>query len=214
MYIASIIFLWGVSASLFALMRTPSQFYVLRLLLGCAEAGAFPGMWFFLSKFYPTDHLTLPYTIVDSGISLSHVIAAPLAAACLSLTGLGGLRGWQWLFFLEGLPTLLLAGVMLMMLPNSPEEASFLLPRERAFIAARVAGRKPASVGGAGMVPKPATSGSSGGVPRIGSVSNVIGSGVSGSLVSDLVAAFSNKFVWYLGVAKFFRDIAGFGISK
>ena len=79
-------------------------------------------MWFFLSKFYPSDRLTLPYTIVDSGISLSHVIAAPLAAGCLSLTGMGGLQGWQWLFLLEGAPTLLLAAVMYARLPNSPEE--------------------------------------------------------------------------------------------
>ena len=73
-------------------------------------------------RFYPSDRLTLPYTIVDSGISLSHVIAAPLAAGCLSLSGLGGLQGWQWLFLLEGAPTLLLAFVMYTKLPNSLEE--------------------------------------------------------------------------------------------
>ena len=73
-------------------------------------------------RFYPSDCLTLPYTIVDSGISISHVIAAPLAAACLSLTGLGGMRGWQWLFLLEGTPTLILAAVMFAMLPNSLEQ--------------------------------------------------------------------------------------------
>ena len=80
-----------------------------------------------LPRFYPSDRLTLPYTIVDSGISLSHVVAAPLAAGCLSLTGLGGLQGWQWLFLLEGAPTLVLALVMLRRLPNSPEKGGWLL---------------------------------------------------------------------------------------
>ena len=123
-----------------------------------------------LPRFYPSDRLTLPYTIVDSGISLSHVVAAPLAAGCLSLTGLGGLQGWQWLFLLEGAPTLVLALVMLRRLPNSPEQggllisiamsgyfvlksfpcvcppcvspAPFLQPHERAYLASRLAGRK------------------------------------------------------------------------
>ena len=91
-------------------------------LISNAVCALFAGMWLFLSNFYPSDRLTLPYTIIDLAISLSHVIAAPLAALCLSLAGKGGLQGWQWLFLLEGTPTLLLAVVMYCRLPNSPEE--------------------------------------------------------------------------------------------
>ena len=96
-------------------------------LISNAVCALFAGMWLFLSNFYPSDRLTLPYTIIDLAISLSHVIAAPLAALCLSLAGKGGLQGWQWLFLLEGTPTLLLAVVMCCRLPNSPDEGEEVL---------------------------------------------------------------------------------------
>ena len=63
--------------------------------------------------------VTFPFAVVEAGISLSHVVAAPLAAMCLSMDGLGGLAGWRWLFVLEGLPTLFLAGAPTAPLPSS-----------------------------------------------------------------------------------------------
>ncbi|GAX80806.1 hypothetical protein CEUSTIGMA_g8242.t1 [Chlamydomonas eustigma] len=252
-YLATIIFMWGACACAFAWMKGPGQFYALRLLLGATEAGAFPGMWFYLAKFYPSDRITIPYAIVDCGVSLSHVVAAPLAAACLSLTGFGGMKGWQWLFLLEGAPTLLLAVFMLYMVPNSPEEASFLLPSERIFLAARILQRRSSSPDvqsvpvGEGMHASPSASHllptaalkqsnltcvKSEHSRKQASSHNVVvrnasptlqrspgqsatlsaAGGATSEVWADLKAAFSNKFVWYLGAVKFFKDIAGFGI--
>ncbi|KAG2428194.1 hypothetical protein HXX76_011874 [Chlamydomonas incerta] len=162
-WLAVIIFAWGLAASAFAGMKTATHFYVLRLVLGVAEAGAFPGMWYMLTKFFPGDQLAFPFAVVEAGISLSHVLAAPLAAACLSLDGLGGLAGWRWLFLVEGLPTLLLAVVMYRTLPRGPESAPFLSPAERRALQRRLelharsqgelgsggAGHGPAAGGGA-----------------------------------------------------------------
>ncbi|GIL50120.1 hypothetical protein Vafri_6431 [Volvox africanus] len=137
-WLALIITAWGLVACTFAAMRTAGQFYVLRLLLGATEAGAFPGMWFVLTTFYPGDMVTFPFSVVEAGISLSHVVAAPLAAACLSLDGVGGMAGWRWLFLLEGVPTLVLAVVMYRLLPRSPETADFLSPSERRALILRI----------------------------------------------------------------------------
>jgi MFS family permease len=92
----------------FALVRGPVSFVLLRLLLGLAESGALPGVWYYVSQFYPADKTTLPYSLIETGITVSQVVAAPVAAGLLLLDGVGGLRGWQWLFLMEGLPALLL----------------------------------------------------------------------------------------------------------
>lgn len=95
-----------------------------------------------LTRWYPKDRLTIPFAVVESAIAVSHTIAAPLAAACLSMDGLSffgaPLRGWQWLFFLEGIPSMLLAFCIKGRLPDSPETASFLSPAERAYLAVRL----------------------------------------------------------------------------
>ncbi|GFH24532.1 uncharacterized protein HaLaN_22344 [Haematococcus lacustris] len=84
-------------------------------------------MWLMLSRFYPPDQITFAYAVIESGITLSHTIAGPLAASILALDGLGGLQGWQWLFFLEGLPSVLLALAMWRLLPNSPAQVCLKL---------------------------------------------------------------------------------------
>ena len=76
-------------------------------------------MWYYISHFYPPDKTTLPFAIVEAGISVSHTVAGPLAAALLSLDGLQGLSGWQWLFMLEGLPCLLLGICFKLWLPEN-----------------------------------------------------------------------------------------------
>lgn len=95
-----------------------------------------------MTRWYPKERLTIPFAVVESAIAVSHTIAAPLAAACLSMDGLSffgaPLRGWQWLFFLEGIPSMLLAFCIKGRLPDSPETASFLSPAERAYLAVRL----------------------------------------------------------------------------
>ncbi|GFR50773.1 hypothetical protein Agub_g13038, partial [Astrephomene gubernaculifera] len=147
-WLAFIIAAWGLAASCFAGMRTAAHFYGLRLLLGATEAGAFPGMWYVLTNFFPGDKITFPFAVVEAGISVSHVVAAPLAAACLQLDGAGGLAGWRWLFLLEGLPTLGLAVAMYRLLPRSPDTADFLTVAERKALVKRIQRHAERSSGG------------------------------------------------------------------
>ncbi|GLC36236.1 hypothetical protein PLESTB_001365400 [Pleodorina starrii] len=171
-WLASIIAAWGLTASAFAGMSTAAQFYALRLLLGATEAGAFPGMWYVLTTFYPGDQITFPFAVVEAGISLSHVVAAPLAAACLSLDGLGGLAGWRWLFLLEGLPTIVLAAVFYRLLPRSPETADFLTASERRALTQRIEQHNRSEGGADG-----GSGGDSGGLKCVSSVAGNLGSG-------------------------------------
>mmetsp|Transcript_32572 Transcript_32572/g.71901 ORF Transcript_32572/g.71901 Transcript_32572/m.71901 type:complete len:559 (+) Transcript_32572:67-1743(+) len=220
-WLACIAAAWAFTCAGFAAMRKKWHFYALRLLLGATEAGAFPGMWYYFTKFYPGDRLTMPYAVVESGISLSHVVAAPLAAGLLSLNGARGMRGWQWLFLLEACPSLLTAIFMLLFLPASVETAKFLTEREKRWLTARIAQGQQQQQVAAGMS-------SSASLPMLlksasassSTSSNVHGSG--GGLSSShgpgpstwelVAAAASNPYAWYLGAVKFVRDIAGFGI--
>ncbi|KAF6260770.1 major facilitator superfamily domain-containing protein [Scenedesmus sp. NREL 46B-D3] len=156
-WLSAITVVWGMAASAFALVRGPVSFVLLRMLLGLAESGALPGVWYYVSQFYPADRTTLPYSLiepaslcrscntmlpgssVEAGATASQVVAAPVAAGLLMLDGVGGLRGWQWLFLLEGLPALLLGCAIRYWLPSSIASASFLAPRQREALSEAVA---------------------------------------------------------------------------
>ncbi|KAL6757387.1 major facilitator superfamily domain-containing protein [Haematococcus lacustris] len=221
---------WGVTASSFALMRTSTQFYWLRALLGLTESGAFPGMWLMLSRFYPPDQITFAYAVIESGITLSHTIAGPLAASILALDGLGGLQGWQWLFFLEGLPSVLLALAMWRLLPNSPAQATFLTPAEQKHLTRRLATSQScaelSTLGHAPLPshdedddaeqaarPGPGLGTGAGARPGLGLGPGAgAGAGAGCSTGEAVWAAVTNKHVWFLGGTKILRDMAGFGI--
>ena len=129
---------WGIAASSFAALKTPSQLAGLRFLLGAAEAGAFPAIWYALSLYYPRPCLTRPYATMLVAVAVSQVLAAPLAAAMLSLDGLFGLRGWQIVFLAEGLPAILLGLALPWLIPDGPGDARFLTPAERDALRAAV----------------------------------------------------------------------------
>jgi ACS family tartrate transporter-like MFS transporter len=137
LWISRIMLSWGLLAIGMLFVRTPIQFYVMRLLLGIAEAGFFPGVLFYLREWYPPEY---------TGRAISRFyIAVPLGAACmgaisgalLNLNGAGGLAGWQWLFMIEGLPALLLGVAIFFRLPDSPAQAVWLEDCDRAWLAAR-----------------------------------------------------------------------------
>ena len=137
-WISRIMVTWGLLAIGMLFVRTPIQFYVMRLLLGIAEAGFFPGVLFYLRQWYPPEY---------TARAVSHFyIAVPLGAACmggisgalLNLNGSGRLAGWQWLFLLEGLPAVLLGLVIFFCLPDSPAQASWLDETDRAWLASRL----------------------------------------------------------------------------
>jgi ACS family tartrate transporter-like MFS transporter len=134
-WIARIMFTWGLIATAMMLVRGPRSFYALRFLLGLAEAGFFPGMILYLTYWYPAARRARAISIFMTATAASGVFGALVSAAILSLEGHAGLRGWQWLFLLEGLPAIALAVAVLKFLPNGPQDARWLSDEERSSLA-------------------------------------------------------------------------------
>lgn len=138
-WLARIMLTWGVLAMAMLLVRTPMQFYVMRFLLGLAEAGFFPGLIFYLTLWFPADQRARSISRFYVAFPLSVVVMGAVAGALLALNGRLGLAGWQWLFLLEGLPAVLLGVVFLLRLPDGPADARWLTAEERGWIQDRVA---------------------------------------------------------------------------
>jgi MFS transporter, ACS family, tartrate transporter len=117
---------WGALSASCALVSGPIGFYVLRFLLGVAEAGMLPAMIFYLSSWFPRDHRGQFIAIFQTGIPISFLIGGPVSSLLLQVDGVLGLHGWQWLFLMEGLPAVLLAFVVLLLLPDDPASARWL----------------------------------------------------------------------------------------
>jgi ACS family tartrate transporter-like MFS transporter len=137
-WIARIMITWGILSSAMMFVRDPVTFYVLRFLLGAAEAGFLPGVIYYLGDWYPGRERARAVSWFMSAIPLSTVVGGPLAGALLELDGVMDLAGWQWLFMLEGLAAVLLGFVVLVVLPDRPEHAAWLTREEAAWIMARV----------------------------------------------------------------------------
>ena len=133
-WIARIMFTWGALSAAMMFVHGPTSFYVLRFLLGVAEAGFFPGIIYYLSNWFPPAHRARAVSWFMIAIPLSIVIGGPLAGLLLNMHGLFGLRGWQWLFLLEGIPAILLGFVVLAYLTDSPAQARWLAPAERDWL--------------------------------------------------------------------------------
>jgi ACS family tartrate transporter-like MFS transporter len=139
-WIARILVTWGLLSAATAFVWDGPSFYVVRVLLGAAEAGFFPGMIFYLALWFPREHRARMFGTFNIAVPLSSVIGAPISGLILEhLNGAAGLRGWQWMFIVEGLPALIMGFVVLFSLPNSPEDASFLSTDERRWLTARLA---------------------------------------------------------------------------
>ena len=144
-----IMIVWGALSAANALVHEPLLFYVLRFLLGVAEAGFFPGIILYLTFWFPKEYRARFTATFMMAIPFSSVFGAPLSGLILGLDGLHGLKGWQWLFLIEGLPACLLAFAVLKFLPDGPRDASFLSDAEKQVITTRLAAEKtlaPASV--------------------------------------------------------------------
>ncbi len=133
-WIARIMVTWGIAACAMMLVRTPISFYWLRFLLGVAEAGFFPGIIFYLTHWYPARERARAYSWFLAAIPLSGIIGGPVSGALLGLDGWLGLRGWQWLFLMEGLPSVIVGLLVLRLLPDRPREARWLAPAEKAWL--------------------------------------------------------------------------------
>jgi MFS transporter, ACS family, tartrate transporter len=133
-WISRIMISWGAISVAMMFVRTTPTFYVLRFLLGAAEAGFFPGVVYYLSHWYPEGQRARAIAAFMTAVPVSGVIGGPLSGALLSLNGLFGLAGWQWLFLVEGLPAILLGVIVLLYLDERPEEARWLLSVERDWL--------------------------------------------------------------------------------
>jgi ACS family tartrate transporter-like MFS transporter len=139
LWIARIMITWGILASAMIFVRTPLEFYTARLLLGMAEAGFFPGIIYYLTQWFPTEYRARATARFALAVPLSQAIGGALGGALLSLGGLGQLSGWQWLFLLEGLPSVFLGVGVLFYLTDRPENARWLDVGARGWLSKRLA---------------------------------------------------------------------------
>jgi MFS family permease len=148
-WIARIMLSWGLLSGLMAGIPTISRltgmsheysFFLVRILLGAAEAGFFPGIIFYLTLWFPASYRARIVGYFMAAIPLSTVIGAPVSGTLLYLDGLAGLAGWQWLFIVEALPAIVLAFVVLGYLTDRPADASWLATDEREWLTKRLEG--------------------------------------------------------------------------
>ena len=144
LWIARIMVTWGLISAGLMLVRTPLLFYVLRFLLGVAEAGFFPGVIYYLSLWYPTAQRARAIAAFMTAVPVTGLIGGPLSGALLGLDGVYGLKGWQWLFLLEGLPAMALGISVIFYLDDRPETARWLAPPERKWLMETLAAERKA----------------------------------------------------------------------
>jgi ACS family tartrate transporter-like MFS transporter len=128
---------WGLLSMACAFVQGATSFYVLRFLLGLAEAGLYPGMILYMTYWFPQASRARFIALFLAAVPAASVIGAPISGWLLGFEG--ALHGWQWLFLLEGIPSLLLGVGVLWLLPNRPADAAWLTAEERQCIAVRLA---------------------------------------------------------------------------
>lgn len=138
-WFARIMISWGLITMAMAFAQGPMSFYILRFLLGVAEAGFYPGILYLITRWFPAARRGRIVGIFLLANPLALAIGSPLSGGLLSLDGAAGLAGWQWLFLAVGLPPILLAFVVLKFLPDYPDQAKWLTEQERAAIATDIA---------------------------------------------------------------------------
>ncbi|HUB51753.1 MAG TPA: MFS transporter [Terracidiphilus sp.] len=133
-WLARIMLTWGLIAAAMMFVKTPVEFYALRLLLGMAEAGFYPGVVYYLTLWFPARMRARAVSRFYIALPLSSTVMGVLAGWLMGLDGKLGLHGWQWLFLVEGLPTAVYSLVILKMLPDSPVQANWLTDTEKSWL--------------------------------------------------------------------------------
>ncbi len=137
MWMCRIMVSWGLISMATAFVQGPTSFYVLRFLLGLAEAGLYPGMILYMTYWFSQATRARFIALFLAAVPAASVIGAPISGWLLGLEG--GLHGWQWMLLLEGIPSLLLGAAILWLLPDRPADAAWLSNEEKAILAARLA---------------------------------------------------------------------------
>ena len=131
-WIATLMVVWGALSTSMLLVQTPTGFYVLRFLLGVAEAGFFPGILVYLNRWYPARRRAQITALFAIAVPMAGVVGGPLSGGILELFhDAAGLRGWQWMFLLEGAPVILLGLVVLKCLPDNFDSVSWLSDEQK-----------------------------------------------------------------------------------
>jgi MFS family permease len=139
LWIARIMLTWGILSGAMAFVSGETSFYIVRFLLGAAEAGFFPGILFYLTLFFPAAYRGRMVSLYMVAIPFSAVIGAPLSTLILYADGFLGFRGWQWVFISEAVPALILSVVVLFYLTDDPSQAKWLADDERDWLVRRQA---------------------------------------------------------------------------
>ncbi|MGP4693743.1 MFS transporter [Agrobacterium cavarae] len=140
-WIARIMITWGLLSGAMAFVTNPTSFYIIRFLLGAAEAGFFPGIILYLTYWFPAKTRGKAIGLFMVSIPLSAMIGAPISSALLGLDWLS-MRGWQWMFILEAIPAVILGIVTIFYLTDRPEQAKWLSPGQRDWLSAKMAAER------------------------------------------------------------------------
>jgi D-galactonate transporter len=139
-WICRVLITWGIVSGCNALVRTPAEFYTMRLLLGLAEAGFCPGMILYLTYWFPSHRRAKMVAILLAGNPLAGIVGGPLSGLILrDFAGLHHIAGWQWLFLLEAVPAVLLGIVVFFVFDDRVATAKWLTPEEKSVVAADIA---------------------------------------------------------------------------
>jgi len=137
-WIARIMITWGLVSAGMMFVQGPLSFYVMRFLLGVAEAGFLPGIIYYLSQWFPASERARSVSYFMTAIPLSIAVGAPISGLLLELDGVHGLQGWQWMYLIEGLPAVILGFVVLGYLTDSPAQAKWLSAEQRDWLTVRI----------------------------------------------------------------------------
>ena len=133
-WIARVMVTWGIIAGGMAFVESSTSFYVMRFLLGVAEAGFFPGIILYLSYWFPARNRAGVIALFMAAAPIATAIGSPISAALLEMHGIMGLAGWQWMFLIEAIPAVILGVVVFFYMTDRPEKAVWLKPDEREWL--------------------------------------------------------------------------------
>jgi sugar phosphate permease len=139
LWMCRIMVTWGIVSAAMSMAHSATTFYVLRFLLGVAEAGFFPGIVYYLTRWFPQSSRARALGVFYFGAPLAFIFGAPLSGLLLDLHGAFGLKGWQWLFLVEGLLASIVGVWAFWYLDDDPAKARWLAPDQRAYLVSRLA---------------------------------------------------------------------------
>ena len=135
-WIARIMITWGIVSAGLSLVQTPTQLYVMRFLLGMAEAGFAPGIIYYIACWFPQSNRARAMSFFYMGSVLASIIGLPVSGTILNMHGIADIAGWRWLFAIEGVPAVILGALVLVFLPSKPQDARWLSDAEKQWLTA------------------------------------------------------------------------------